>query len=224
MSAIKTAPKKTRRQVRVPTLRQRLSNVTLGDLGSALGEVWDVAHDLIPMLNVEVKSLDTISTYSGNAAGFVIPQTALAQGADYNQRDGISIKAVSIESRLTLDGNAAANFDDVRIVYFIDTQNQGTTPAVTDLLEATDVRSAFNHINLHRFVILVDDMFTLSLGGPTAKASTHRLPLDHHVKYTGAASAAANLREGNVFFMLISQQAVNTCYLRLYTRFSFVDN
>ncbi len=206
------------------TYPNRISRMTLGDMGQLASDLWDGAKWALPMLNVEVKRSDTNTNSGVSGAGAVTPLTLLAQGVDYNQRDGISIRAVALESRLSIEINAAAQFDEFRIIYFVDHENRGASPVTPDLLEVADVRSAYNHLTLERFEILHDELCQLSQGGPQVLDRVIKIPLKHHVRYTGAGGAIANALEGQIFYFVMSQQAINTAYNRVYTRFSYVDN
>ena len=167
------------------TLQSRLSSATLGDVGHALGELWEGARAVLPYFNTEVKLQDNNIAQAGTAVGVINPLSVLAQGSDYNQRDGNSVRAVSLEFRYDLEVNAAAAFDIMRIIVFIDHEQQGVLPTPAQLLEALDPRSSFQHNGLDRFEVIYDKLHTLSTTGPAALSAVEKMPLGHHVKYTG---------------------------------------
>jgi hypothetical protein len=217
-------PFSTRKPKPRQTISQRISRTTIGDAGHLLQLAYEGSKNLVALINPEVKLVDTVYNAGISAAGVVVPLSLLAQGADYNNRDGISVRAVAAEVRISVEMNAAAAFDEYRVIVFVDNEFHGAAPAVTDILEAADVRSPFNHLGFERFKILHDQLRTTSSNGPQVFSEVLKFVLGHHLKYTGAAGAAANCLEGQVCYLLISQQAVNTGFGRLYSRFSYVDN
>jgi len=55
------------------------------------------------------------------------------------------------------------------MLIFMDTANQGTTPAVTDVLASADPNDVTNPDNVKRFWILYDRLFILSANTPANK-------------------------------------------------------
>ncbi len=97
----------------------------------------------------------------------------------------------------------------VRIIWFLDTQGQGSVPAVTDVITTTSVTSFYNSFNLEqkRFVILSDKGYSLVT---TASNQTHFIQQSFKPKCVvtyGAATNVAAANRRNALYMLIITDA-----------------
>ena len=215
---------KPKKKGKKSTALGRLSTVTIGDVGELLSEG---ASKLRRFLNVETKRFDQALGFTANTvAGLVTPLSPIAEGADYNARDGRSIKAIAHELRLTAKLDPAkALFDLVRVVVFADMENPGATPAVLDVLQSAAVDGMFNADNLKRFLIYHDEVLTLDTYNGESAVRVIKLALDHHIRFRGTTGAAASMAEGNLFVMWIGLSAVaSTSFTAVNSRVSFVDN
>ncbi len=206
------------------TLGQRLSAVTIGDIGEVIAEA---AGPLRRFLNVETKRFDTVVASSANStAGGVACLSLIAEGGDYNNRDGRSVRACAFEARVDMRLDPAkALADTVRFVLFSDLENQGANPAVTDVLTAADPQSTFNADNLKRFLVFEDIYVSLDTYAGQRKVLSIKLPIDQHLRYRGATGAIASAAEGNLFYLVLSSSAVaSTSFTAVTSRVSFVDN
>ncbi len=198
----------------------RLSKVTLGDVGSIIGES---AGMIRRMMNVEVKRFDQNNgAVAPGAAGVIYPQSLLAQGDDYNQRDGLSVRTLAFESRLSFNVAAGGFQEQLRFIVFSDTQCQGVAPTIAQLLEVAHPLSQFNHLNTERFAVLHDELVDVTTTGPAITHRVIKMPLDLHLRYSAAAGAIGSCRENNLFVALICLTANGT--VDIYSRTSFVDN
>jgi len=211
------------------SLRSRLGRITLGDVGEAIGGAWD-GIGRVTGFNQEIKRFDVESGVGAiTNAGAIVPLSLVAEGNDFNQRDGHSIKALSLEARMTAQASAAAVQNAFRFILFLDLEQQGVVPTTVQVLEAAAAAldaplAPFQHDNTERFVILEDWFDIVNAGGPASKARVARLPLGSHVRFQGATGVIANAREGHLFALLIGDQAVNGPALNLWTRMAYVDN
>lgn len=162
------------------------------------------------MLNVEKKFFDV--SFSAGAiplTATLTPITLVAEGNDYNQRAGISIKMNSIQWRIKISLGATPLPNTIRFLLFIDNECAGATASLGDLLENTAIPtvSPLNHVNGKRFKILNDSCVQISPNGDEQKWLQGFIKLNNHVKYQGTTGVIANAREGNLFFLLVSDQA-----------------
>ncbi len=214
-------PRKAKKTLR-PRRAMDWSKITIGDIGALATQSVAAARRL---LNVEIKQFDVSgAALTPGTAGAVYPLTQIGQGDDYNQRDGLSLRTVAMEIRVTLAVPAGGFTDFVRAVLFVDQENAGATPAVADVLDAAFAQATFNHTNLQRFAVLHDEFVALETTGHAAHSIVLKQPLDNHVRYSAAAAAAASGREGQVYLLLIGTNNAQPCVAAYYARTSFVDN
>lgn len=184
--------------------------------------VWKAINQIKRMVNVERKFFDTAQTaQTPGSAGAIYLLSQIAQGDAYNNRQGNSCKAISNLLRMEFSLNAANEYDYMRCILFIDNENSGSTPAVSDVLEAVVTESPINHINGSRFSILKDETLTLKkdMNATTRKYYTR---LDNHIKWSSGVSSA--LKEGHIFLLVLAQQNANPTTFNYYNRIRFVDN
>jgi len=176
----------------------------------------------------ELKYTNPITTGSYSAAGIMysITQT-VTQGDSAQQRDGNSINLKSIEFVWQSQLNTSANFDWARLVIFIDTQNTGADPAVSQLL-----MSAVSGAPHERFVfitkryrVLFDEVVTLTNSGSNKITHIkHKLKLkDHHVEYLGTTNAQASNGPGAVYALLLADASVNFSAYSLNVALKYYD-
>lgn len=177
--------------------------------------------------NVEKKTHDISNAGTISSTGAVYSLCDIAQGDDYNQRNGRSVKFISIESKETYTINAAATTTFVRKIIFADNdlQDSGTLAAVTDVLKTAAVNSMRNPdpIKMKRFKIYSDKVY--SLDSSASSASLYKKSyskLQHHLKYSGVTAADAG--QGCLCMLLISDQVTNVPSLDIAHRLRYVDN
>lgn len=217
--------KKPMGRAKVPrSALQRLSKVSIGDIGSFLGEAAGVARRL---LNVEVKRFDTsIGSTSNSTGGVGGCLTLIAEGDDYNNRDARSLRTVALEARVTVTLDPAkALTDTIRLIMYADSENQGANPAAVDVLQAATPTSPFNADTLQRFTVFHDEVFSLDTYAGQVAVRDLKIPLDVHIRFRGVAGAVASCAENNLFYLIVSRSAVAaTSAFTIDSRLSFVDN
>jgi len=204
----------------------------LGDLGEVIGGAWE-GIGKVTGWNEEIKRLDVEVNQQGlTNGGLMTPVSLIAEGTDFNQRDGHSIKAISFEARLFFVA-AAATSGVCRAILYADAESAGVIPAATGaggILEATAAPAqqplaAYQHDGTERFYILADDLISLDAGGPGVKALTWKVPLNHHIRYSTANGNQAATKEGNLYILLIADNGGGVSeYGGFYSRLSYVDN
>ncbi len=177
--------------------------------------------------NVETKAVDLTTNSTVNYAGAIQTLTLCAQGNDWNQRSGNSIRCQALQIGLT--AVVAAGNRAYRYIVFADMEQRGTTPAVTDVLEYTSspyaVISPYNHIFAHRFVILHDQLVAhIDSTVGQATAFDFALSYDGHIRYIGTTAAAASNGEGSIYFLIIGDNVTSDVTYAITTRTFFIDN
>ncbi len=207
-----------------PTIVQRLSKTTLGDIGELVTAAGGMARR---MLNVETKRFDASSARGAmSPAGGIAALSLMAAGDDDNQRSGRSIRTTALELRAQFDLDTAIKTQDfIRFMVFVDMENNGAVPATTDVLASASPLSPFNRNNLQRFIPISDELFSLDTATGTQRSLVIKTALDTHIRYRAATANAADLGEGNLFLLWLCGSAVaNTSYAAYQSRLSFVDN
>lgn len=186
-------------------------------------KAWSMAKYIKSLINVEKKFFDY--TNSGTVPNTITCAsiTSTTQGDTYANRDGNLIKAKSLLVKCLLDMSSSATDTNVRLIVFKDNEQAGTTPTAAELLEVTtsptNLISPLNHINGKRFNILIDKEFAMSINGKRQYMFERYIDLSHHIKY-----ADNGLKEGNIFWCIVSNEATNVPSHNFYSRLRFVDN
>ena len=199
---------------------------TIGDLGAVIGAAWEGLGHWTPF-NTEVKAVDTSQAATNcSNSGVIACLSQTAQGNNFFDRQGLSIKAVALELR-TVCQQTGAN-SAMREIVFIDWDNQGATPTLADLLSVSGTAEAplspFFYKNRERFEILSDRLFELDTVQNTLNVHVDKFRLDTHVKYLGTTAVAASNGEGSIFVALVSQASAVYPTVEFYARLHYVDN
>ncbi len=173
---------------------------------------------------VELKFFDAVFNDAViSATGDVIPSLNLvAQGITEKTRIGRKMTITNLHMNYTIQlpeldaGATAAPNDTVRFITFIDTQCNGATAAVLDVLETADQMSFNNLGNSGRFRVLKDqrvNMNYLSLAsdgaGVVSSAQVGRTfsfhkKLNLPIEFDAAAGAITEIRSNNIGVLWIS--------------------
>lgn len=196
---------------------------------------WRSAKYIKSLINVERKFFDSPGVAPSNVTDTptIINLSNIAQGNDYNNREGNSILCQSLQWRIQLATNVTSQAQSVRIIIFRDNDQRGTDPAVTDLLESTVsgygmIVSPLLHYVNKRFSVLSDKVYTLSSNGDTFHRSIKKFmkfPPGTHIKYQSTAGADASNWEGALYALFVTDQTTaNFPTISYYFRLRFTDN
>lgn len=201
--------------------RRKVVKKSSGWAGTAM-KALKVANYVRSLINVEKKFFDVTQQINYTATGTVYPLTQIAQGDAYNQRNGNSLKIKSLFLRFQNQLNPVQSNDVVRVMLFIDTQNNGNTPLVTDVLQNAGIISPINYLNGSRFRVIMDKIQPLTNDGNEIKEIKLFKKFNYDIKYSGSGSA--NTREGNIYMLCISQNSTNFSFGGYWSRIRYVDN
>lgn len=190
-------------------------------------KAYKIAKTVAALVNVEKKYLDAAGAIPNTiftSTGAIYLLSPLAEGSDYNQRNGNSVKFASWKMRLTV-GIGTAN-GNIRIIIFRDNENRGATPLISELLETSLVYSPLNHTTGKRFTVLRDIFCPLNTANVPNKSWDIYSKMNHHAKYAGAGGTTAECREGNIYIMFLSEypSGVSAPAAYYYSRLRFIDN
>lgn len=199
-------------------------DLTMSDVKRVASAAWSGVKSIARLINVEEKLFDVSTGGSISNSGSIFNLSNIAEGSDYNNRDGLSIltQSLSFSSIFTINASAVNTF--LRIIIFRDNLQRGADPAVTDVLETASVQSPVVHFTASRFNILMDRTVDLA---PTEKTLGHHrenFNINKHIYYSSTSGADASNYQGALFLLAISNEATNTPTLSFYTRLAFTDN
>lgn len=196
------------------------SNMTVGQLAK---KAYSGVRMLKGIVNSEKKSFDSALPNPQSSTATITGLSNIAQGDDYNAREGRSILVKSLEYEGTIRMNSSATDTLYRLVLFIDHDNTGTAPtaAQVGITGVNGMRSS-NPVNMKRFTILRDRLIRVTSGANVTFPCNGFHKLSHHVKYDG--TAATDAVQGSVWTLTVSDQATNTPAISVSTRLRYYDN
>jgi len=158
----------------------------------------------------------------------LIPISRIAQGSNYTDRVGNSIKLQHIEVRGRIFKNALASFSVMRVLLVRDLDGYGTVPNVSDIMGTVGSTVApltqYDFLNRKRFSYLYDELLTLSSTGDSSAVFEIQIPHEGHILYLGTTAAAASDGKGSLYLLFISDEATNTPTFAFSSRIMFTDD
>jgi len=218
-------PKKGRRA------RRAITEFSLGETASYLQDMWSLARAGWSLFNTEIKMFDVSQApYSYNYTGNMQYLCGIAQGTDYNQRTGNSIKVVGVElmANMTLNVNACS----ARSLLFADRESRGTAPTAAELLEAgggaLGVLCPYEHKSVNRFQIIKDTVAHWGEASVTTTPVRYQrclIPMQHHVAWNGTTGAQADSGEQSLYFYVQTDSVTAASgTTSFWVRLFYVDN
>lgn len=174
-------------------------------------------------MDTQLKIIDTgvVANGAPPTTGNINYLNSLAQGTDYNQRIGREIIMDSLWLLWTSfpTTTSAPTGDIHRIILLYDTQPNGSTVNVTDILASANYNSPYNFNYRDRFIIMEDKFFELEANAYTAGALTQGNPapitdlterrLDlTSVFNANSAAIPGGIQSGALLLLTISQNAI----------------
>ncbi len=185
-----------------------------------------VAYGVKRLLNVERKFTIT------NVGSQLIPDTGIfnllngvSTGTTESTRNGNSVRANSLFSRLTFTANSSATNTFVRMIIFWDRQTNSATPSTADLLESVNHLSSLNKNRGKRFKVIHDRLIKL-IPGQDTQAVTMKCykRLQRHIEFDNTDATVASISTNSLFLFFISSEATNTPTVAHNNTFRYIDN
>lgn len=198
---------------------------------------------------VERKYVDQANSISINLAGSVNFISGLNQGNDNFERQGRRVTWKDVAARFLIDASqlnstSTTNMDTtMRVIVFLDTQNTGTLPLITDVLQGGRITSHLNLGNAQRFKIVVDYIEALSAAFTPNLVSGTNYPVLNEADpnlvrkfyrklpnvvgtYQGTTNALADSSGNQLFLLVIGEDAVaaDNFRIQINTRCKFTDD
>lgn len=219
------AYRKFKKQVRGNKPKKRNWIKTGKDALSLAYTAYRGVNLLKSLVNAEKHLFDTVNNTVITNAGLIYPISGMPQGTDTDQRLGNSILGKYISGRLNMQESGATGGIDssLRLIVFQDTQNQGGTPALSDILASTSdpIISGMNIDFVQRFWVLVDKVYSFDEYNRVKNAKFFRR-IKFHLKYTGPL--AVNHDQNTIFVCLVSDEPTDGPEVGIYTRLAYHDN
>lgn len=200
------------------------------DLATKVASTAATVARIATMVNAEKQYYDNntlLVTRNPTPTGTVDIMSGIPQGDDNGQRTGNSIKLNSLY--LTMQGgmSASATQTFVRIILFEDKFNTGTTPTASNVLGLTlttgwSVIAPLNTDFSTRYRILIDKRIALSQNGRQNFLFKKYIKRYKHVHYTGPN--ATDTYNGNIYLLMLSNEATNTPTIYFNCRVGYYDN
>ncbi len=199
------------------------------NIAYATGKVARFAKDvryLKSVINVERKFIDKSAGITVDDSGTFVSLPLASQGVGASNREGDSIKVVSLLIRLSWAISQSATSSGLRTIVVIDKQPNGALPSIASLLQTTNfpLSSPLNLDNKRRFKILCDRVQVASITGKQQFVLNKYLKTQTHVRYGSNAGTVADVNTNNIFVLLISDEATNLPIVDYYFRTRYIDN
>lgn len=177
------------------------------------------------MINTEDKYIDLTTNGTISSSGTVFALNGVAQGLTDITRIGNKIRGKDVLVRQSFTINSSATNTLIRAILFCDKQYNGADPAVTDVLSSASVLAPLNRDNTERFVILKDDLLTLTVSQDNAQKTRKWFKtIPWHMYYSGTDATDASLQTNALCILLVSNEATNVPSHSTISRVKFYDN
>lgn len=193
-------------------------------------KAWSAAKWAKKHLNVEYKFLDTaINVTQGSDTATLQPLTLINQGDGASNREGLSLKGVSLQIKGTI-ADETGNNTLCRLILFRyfddDVSNAPVTSGNTPLILAANVQSLRSVPGSSKYQVLMDKRIPI-----TNNATSEIVPVDFytkinaHVKYYGSGGNS-DTNGGYALWILnnYGTTGVSGCTVNLNCRLRFIDN
>lgn len=180
----------------------------------------------------------TAAGYAADTTGSVTLLNGVAQGDDFNNRQGRQVTMTSISIKGMLQPvDASTNPTYCRLIVVWDNaQNSGSAPVITDLLAQSVSESHNNLNNRMRFKILMDEQYAIGgvsntatqayAGAPSVYTVNRylKLPQGCTTTFSGTGATAGSIQSGAIWMFTIGDQAAGSGgSFFVATRCRFVD-
>jgi hypothetical protein len=181
-------------------------------------------NEIRKLINIETKFHRVAAGPTVSTTGQVAALSNIAQGLNYTDRVGDSIKLQSIEARFKCIMNTASNGTALRILILRDLYQQGVDPTLAQVLEQTGPLEPRNFLLRDRFSILVDELVYMSNAGDTGTVLEYHIPHEGHIKYIGTTAASASNGFGSLYLMMVSDEGTNIPTVSYNIDFYYTDD
>ncbi len=176
--------------------------------------------------NKELKTHDVSAGDTPDTTGAVVGLTLIGQGDTSLAREGLQIRPRGLEFKIHAVINASATATTSRVIIFVDTQQQGTLPPITELLEGDSFVSFPEHDSRPRFKIKKDYIITQSINGHKRNVFIKgyiKFPKNAKIWYSGTDNSQGSQGKNNIYVYRVSSEATNKPTVNFYSRLRFTE-
>jgi len=176
----------------------------------------------------EVKVLDLNQNLTTvGTTGQIVNLALLAQGDTNITRDGNKIVAKKIDIRIKMT-KGVVTLDTLRVVIFVDKEQHGADPGLTDLMTSSAVDSFYNINQSQRFRILKDMTVVISADDTGAGAdNVYRIFTinlrNMPIHYIGAGANDADAGKNHLYLFVVAVENTTKTAFRVFSRLYFQD-
>ncbi len=204
-------------------------DLTYGRMGQKVftDTAWLVnkVHQLSGLINTEFKSNDTDGATTVTTTPLILLISGLARGDDLGDRDGRMVRWKSVSVKLQITMHATPIDDMIRIMVVIDKQPNETLLVIGDLLLSVTPQGQKNLSQRRRFVILKDEVISLSVGEGTTRFFQWYKKIDMKTIFDDSdAGTIADIETNAMYLILFGTEATNGITVGRTTRLRFIDN
>lgn len=181
-------------------------------------------NEIRKLINIETKIVRTASSSNVSTSGIVIPLSLIAQGLNYTDRVGDSIKIQKIECRFKYLMNTASTGSMLRLIVARDLFCQGVDPTLANVLQQTGPLEIKNFLLRDRFSFLVDELLYMGNSGENGGTLVYDIPHEGHIKYIGTTAASASNGFGSLYLLAVSDEGTNVPILTWNTVIYYTDD
>lgn len=145
-----------------------------------------------------------------DTTGIVQSISSIAQGLDYTNRIGDSIKLQRIQCKVQWVTGTTGTKTFIRTLLVRDLDGYGTTPTIANVLQTVSVLSQKNYLNTDRFSVLYDEFECLNSVSQTNAICDIDMPHEGHIKYLGTTAVAASNGKGSLYMLFLSNETAGT--------------
>ncbi len=178
------------------------------------------------LVNSETHYIDTSFTDPVSSTATIEDLSLVAQGDTEVTRSGNSILFKDILMRFAVTQHVNATTTFIRMVIFIDHQNDGVQITHAELMDITG--STLSHLNkdVGKRVTILKDMY-IELDDSRSQSWSSKVYFslaNIRAKYIGTGATAASLGSNSLHIFMMSDQATNTPTVSWESRVKFYDN
>lgn len=162
--------------------------------------------------SIEQKHFDDTNVVEVASDAVARKMSNMAQGDTSAERQGVVItsKYIDIQGNLVWKTNVLQK-TLARIIIFYDKSCNGILPNITDVLEVSSVDSQLNNVNLKRFQIISDRIYTNHSPSTTIALQTHvsiKRKLSKNLNYLGTSNSTAHQGKNSIFMLCVSDSSI----------------
>jgi len=178
------------------------------------------------LMNVEFKKIDVNHTAAVPSTTWsTVLLNGIAQGDDYDMRNGRSVKCTSINvNGFLLKHNSAAQ-TIIRIALVYMPRTDLVNPTTSQIFAVDNSTVSKYNINYAGYAkVLYDRTIMLDGANKTMSKLSIRRKLYGHMRFIGTDATVGSIERGGLFLLYMSNEGTNTPTFNYQSRFRYVDN